>query len=155
MNNFLISTLTALFLLTGFSCSGEVKAKETGTGNNDSGVIYLSKQSFKHHIYDFDANKEWKYEGKIPAILDFYADWCGPCRMLAPVLDDLQKEYKGKLQVFKINTDNEKELAAMFGIRSLPTIVFIPVNGEPKAVMGFRPKEDMEKMISEVLQVTK
>ncbi len=155
MKNFLISLSIALFFFTGISCNSEAKAKGNESGNNDSGVIYLNKDTFKEQVFNYETNKEWKYEGNTPAILDFYADWCGPCRMLAPVLNDIQKEYNGKVQVFKVNTDAEKELAGIFGIRSLPTIVFIPVEGQPQAVMGFRPKEEMEKIITEILKVSK
>ncbi len=147
--------MLSFFFLTGISCSSEAKAKGNDNEKNDSGVIYLNKETFKEKVFNYETNKEWKYEGTTPAILDFYADWCGPCRMLAPVLKDIQKEYNGKVQIFKVDTDKEKELAGIFGIRSLPTIVFIPVDGQPQAVMGFRPKEEMEKMIQEVLNVSK
>ncbi|MCW3785651.1 thioredoxin [Plebeiibacterium sediminum] len=155
MKNFLISTAISLFFLAGISCTSEAKAKGNDNEKSDSGVIYLNKDTFKEKVFNYETNKEWKYEGNAPAILDFYADWCGPCRMLAPVLNDIQKEYNGKVQIFKVDTDKEKELAGIFGIRSLPTIVFIPVDGQPQAVMGFRPKEDMEKIILEVLKVSK
>ncbi len=155
MKNFLVSFSLIVFFLTSISCSSEAKAKGNDGGDEESGVIYLNKDTFKEQVFNYEINKEWKFEGKTPAILDFYADWCGPCRMLAPVLKDIQKEYNGKVQVFKVNTDVEKELAGIFGIRSLPTIVFIPLDGQPQAVMGFRPKEDMEKIITEVLKVTK
>jgi len=155
MKNFLISISIAIFFLAGISCNSEAKAKGNDDEKSDSGVIYLNKDTFKEQVFNYETNKEWKYEGKTPAILDFYADWCGPCKMLAPVLNDIQNEYQGKVQVFKVNTDIEKELAGIFGIRSLPTIVFIPIEGQPQAVMGFRPKEDMEKIITEVLKVNK
>jgi len=134
------------------------RTTETGTAAStveEEGVIYLNKESFKEQVFDFEKNQTWKYEGKVPAILDFYADWCGPCKMLSPVLKDLQNEYGGKIQVYKINTDNERELASTFGIRSLPTIVFVPLEGEPQAALGFRSKDDMENMIKEILKVEK
>ncbi|MCU4156779.1 thioredoxin [Carboxylicivirga sp. A043] len=121
----------------------------------ENSVIYLDAASFKEKVFNYETNKEWKYEGEVPAILDFYADWCGPCKMLSPVLDKIQKEYDGKVQIYKINTDKQKELAATFGIRSLPTIVFVPLNGEPQAAMGYRSKNDLETMITEILQVEK
>ncbi|WP_439184647.1 thioredoxin [Carboxylicivirga taeanensis] len=121
----------------------------------DNAVIYLDAKSFKEKVFDYENNTEWKYEGEVPAILDFYADWCGPCKMLSPVLKNLQKEYKGKIQIYKINTDQERELSATFGIRSLPTIVFVPLKGEPQAAMGYRSQNDLETMISEILEVDK
>ena len=155
MKALIISGLLSVFLFTNVSCANNAEAKSAGKNGEESGVVYLNKDSFKEEVFDYETNKEWKYNGKVPAILDFYADWCGPCRQLAPVLDEMQKEYKGKIQVFKVNTDKEKELAAVFGIRSLPTIVFIPVDGEPQAAMGFRPKADLEKMVTEILKVSK
>jgi len=101
----------------------------------------LTKESFKTKIFDYEKNNEWKFEGKRPCIVDFYADWCMPCKMVAPVLSELSDEYKDKVDIYKVNTENEPELAAMFGVRSIPTILFIPVNGEPKASLGAMPKQ--------------
>ena len=130
--------------------------KEMADGNGETnGVIHLDKEQFKKLVFDYENNKEWKYQGDKPAILDFYADWCGPCRMLSPVLAEVQKEYGGKIQVYKVNTDKERELAATFGIRSLPTVVFIPLEGQPQAILGFRPKEEIENVIKNVLKVEK
>ncbi len=138
----------------GTASTPEQKAVADGDGETN-GVIHLDKEQFKKLVFDYENNKEWKYEGDKPAILDFYADWCGPCRMLSPVLAEVQKEYGGKLQVYKINTDKQRELAATFGIRSLPTVVFIPLEGQPQAVLGFRPKEEIENVIKNVLKVEK
>ncbi|MBR8537364.1 thioredoxin [Carboxylicivirga sediminis] len=128
---------------------------EAKAAKEENSVIYLDAQSFKEKVFDYENNTEWKYEGEVPAILDFYADWCGPCKMLSPVLNNIQKEYDGKIQIYKINTDQQRELSATFGIRSLPTIVFVPLKGEPQAAMGYRSQNDLETMISEILQVEK
>ncbi len=166
MKYLILSSLLILFTTAGISCTNRVNAEEkqgkestvsnkTNNTNEGNEVIHLNKNSFKELVFDYENNKEWSYNGKVPAILDFYADWCGPCKMLAPVLEELQSEYGGKIQVYKVNTDQERELASVFGIQSLPTIVFIPVDGKPQAAMGFRPKEDMENMITEILKVQK
>ena len=145
-----------LILILVVAAMGLGQIAYAGNGEDDkSDVIYLNKESFKTEVFDYETQKEWKYNGKAPAILDFYADWCGPCKMLAPVLEELQKEYDGKIQVYKVDTEKEKELAAIFGIRSLPTIVFIPADGEPQAAMGFKNKEQMEEMITTILKVEK
>jgi len=115
----------------------------------------LNTAQFKEKVFNWEANKEWKYEGTLPAIVDFYADWCGPCKMVSPVLDQLAKEYEGKMHVYKVNTDEEQELSAVFGIQSIPTILFIPVEGQPQAAMGALPKASLEKAIVDVLKVEK
>ncbi|MCG8581116.1 MAG: thioredoxin [Bacteroidales bacterium] len=143
-----------LVIASGFQLYN-TSADETKQSEGENSVIYLDAASFKEKVFNYETNKEWKYEGEVPAILDFYADWCGPCKMLSPVLDKIQKEYEGKVQIYKIDTDDEKELAATFGIRSLPTIVFVPLEGDPQAAMGFRSQNDLETMISEILQVEK
>ncbi len=138
-----------------FSKSNTTKRITSSDEKSNNSIIYLDAASFKEKVFNYETNKEWNYNGKVPAILDFYADWCGPCKQLSPVLEEIQKEYKGKIQIYKIDTDKQKELAATFGIRSLPTIVFVPMEGEPQAAMGFRPKNDLETMITEILKVKK
>src|SRR5512142_2172117 len=104
-------------------------------------VVHLTTQDFKEKIVDYEKGNEWKYEGNLPAIVDFYADWCGPCKMVAPVLEELAKEYSGQILVYKVDTENEQELAAVFGIQSIPTLLFVPKDGQPQAAMGALPKQ--------------
>lgn len=114
-------------------------------------VVHLTTQEFKEKVFNYETSKEWKYSGSLPAIVDFYADWCGPCKMVAPVLEELAREYSGQLMVYKVDTENEQELAAVFGIQSIPTILFIPKDGQPQAAMGALPKHTFEKVIKDVL----
>ncbi len=113
----------------------------------------LSKDVFKAKVFDFENNKEWKFEGDKPCIIDFYADWCAPCRMLTPIMEELSEEYKGKVDIYKIDTEKEQELAAMFGIRSIPSILFVPKDGQPQMATGALPKNALEKAIEDVLGV--
>ncbi len=114
-------------------------------------VENLTKENFKEKIFDFESKKEWKYEGKLPAIIDFYADWCGPCKMIAPVLDELAKDYEGKIKIYKVNTEEEKELAGAFGIMSIPSLLFVPMEGKPQMLQGALPKKGFEKVINDIL----
>jgi len=118
-------------------------------------VEHLTTQSFKEKVFNYDINKEWKFEGTKPAIIDFYADWCGPCKAVAPVLEELSKEYDGKIDVYKIDTEAEPELSQAFGIKSIPSLLFIPVGSQPQMAMGALPKESFEKAFEDVLGVTK
>ena len=113
----------------------------------------LTKAAFLEKIFDYENNKEWKYEGKVPAIIDFWAEWCAPCRMVAPVLEELSEEYEGQVEIFKVNTENEQELAAAFGIQSIPSLLFIPVDAQPQMAAGALPKDAFIKIIDEVLKV--
>lgn len=95
-------------------------------------VIVMNKEMFIKDVFDYEKSEEWKYKGDKPAIIDLYADWCGPCRMTAPIMKSLAKEYDGKIVIYKVNVDKEKELAALFNATSIPLFVFIPMNGEPQ-----------------------
>ncbi len=117
-------------------------------------TIHLTKQQFLEKVVNYETNPtEWKYLGEKPAIIDFYATWCGPCKMLSPVLEELAAEYGDKLVIYKIDTDKEKELAGAFGIRSVPTLLFVPMEGQPQMAMGALGKADLKKAIEQVLLV--
>lgn len=116
---------------------------------------HLTLDTFKQKVFDFDNNKEWDFKGDKPAIIDFYADWCGPCKMVAPVLEEISRDYAGKVDVYKVNTENEQELAAVFQIMSIPSILFIPKTGKPQMSQGAMPKAGLEQAIRDVLSVNK
>lgn len=115
----------------------------------------LTKETFLEKVFNFEKNKEWKFEGDLPCIIDFYADWCGPCKSLAPILEDLSDEYAGKVNIYKVDTEAEQELAAAFGIRSIPSMLFVPKDGEPQMAQGALPKAQLEQIIGDVLSVEK
>jgi thioredoxin len=116
---------------------------------------HLTKESFLKKIFDYENNQEWKYQGERPAIIDFYADWCGPCKMVAPIIEELSDEYDGLVDIYKIDTEAEQELAAVFGIRSIPSILFIPVDGQPQMAAGALPKVQFVKLIEDQFNVKK
>ena len=142
--NRIITSILIVFAFVANSCAQ--------TKNEEASVIPMNKQMFLDNVFDYTTGAtEWKYKGDKPAIIDFYATWCGPCRMLAPILKDLAKEYSDSIIVYKVDTDKEKELAAAMGIRSLPTIVFIPQTGQPQVMVGAAEKETFRRAIEEVL----
>ncbi|MBB1286617.1 thioredoxin [Flavisolibacter sp. BT320] len=114
-------------------------------------TVQLTAEGFREKIFDYTKDQEWKYAGSLPAIVDFYADWCGPCKAVAPVLEELSNEYEGKLVIYKIDTDKEAELSALFGIQSIPTLLFIPVEGAPMMQKGAIPKNAFQQVIEERL----
>ncbi len=116
-------------------------------------IEHLTAETFKQKVFNYETNTEWKFEGDKPAVIDFYADWCGPCKMVAPILEELAKEYDGKLNIYKVDTEAEQELAAVFGIRSIPSLLFIPLNDQPQMAMGALPKDTFKKAFKDVLGV--
>lgn len=112
---------------------------------------HLTKETFLSKVFNYEQNKEWKFEGELPCLIDFYADWCQPCKMVAPILAELAEEYKGKINIYKIDTEAETELAGAFGIRSIPSLLFCPAEGQPQMAMGALPKESLIKAIKDVL----
>jgi thioredoxin len=116
-------------------------------------TIQMTTQDFKDKIFNYETEQDWKYKGELPAIIDFYADWCGPCKMVAPILEELSVEYKDKLNVYKVDTDVEQELSSVFGIQSIPSILFIGADGEPMMQPGALPKHVFKKIIEEKLLI--
>lgn len=114
---------------------------------------HLTLETFRTKVFDFEGNKDWKYAGEVPCIIDFYADWCGPCKTVAPILEELSNEYAGKINVYKVDTEDQQDLAAMFGIRSIPTLLFVPQNGKPQMAMGALPKQAFKDAIRDILGV--
>jgi thioredoxin len=172
MKNLMLLTIIAVLITGTYSCSStnseensasisnasmitttdntimeETKTIETTTGK----VVHLTTQEFKEKVFNYELNKEWKYNGDKPAIIDFYADWCRPCKMIAPILEDLAKEYENDIVIYKVDTEAEKELAAVFGIRSIPSILFVPVDGQPQMAQGALPKESFKEAINDIL----
>ena len=150
----------ALLIMTGAiflsASSITVFGQENGTVKNDkemkTGTVHLTKAEFLKNVYDYEANPEaWKYEGTKPAIVDFYATWCAPCRALGPVLEELAREYGDRLVIYKVDVDKERELSGTFGIRSVPTLLFIPADGEPSMSPGAPSKAQLKKIIDEHL----
>lgn len=125
----------------------------TSSVSNESGkVIQLTKAIFLEQVYNYEKNPDkWTFEGDKPCIIDFYADWCKPCKMVAPIMDELSMKYKGQVTIYKVNTEEERELAGFFGIRSIPTVFFCPAKGDPQMAQGAMPKESYEKAITDFL----
>ncbi len=118
-------------------------------------IVFLNEATFKAKVWNYDQNPEWKFIGDKPMIIDFYADWCKPCKMIAPHLEEIQSEYGTKLQIYKINTDNTPNLANLFKVRSIPTLLFIPADGNFQQIVGYRNKEQFVELVGSVLKVTK
>lgn len=147
MKKFLASFIV-LFALLSTSCA----QTKTETQKENASVIQMNKQMFLDKVFDYTTGAtEWKYQGEKPAVIDFYATWCAPCRMVAPILKDLAKEYGDSIVIYKVDTDKEKELSMAMGIQSLPTIVFIPKTGQPQVIVGAADKATFRRAIDEVL----
>ena len=146
MNSKLLTLLTLLLFTVRVAASNEGDEKMKATN--------ITKEDFINKVMDYTNNPtEWKYKGDKPAIIDFYASWCGPCKMMAPIMDELAAEYAGKVHIYKVDTEAEEELARVFGIRSIPSILFIPADGKPMMTQGALPKTELKKIISEQLGV--
>lgn len=116
-------------------------------------IEHLTTETFKNKVFNFEQNKEWKFEGEKPCVIDFYADWCQPCKMVAPILEELSSEYDGKVDIYKVDTEDQRELSAMFGIQSIPSILFIPKDGQPQMAQGALPKDTFKQAFKDVFAV--
>ncbi len=141
----------AIFPLMFLNCTSGNSRNEAKDSTGTEAVSQLTADAFKKVVYNYDVDKTWKYEGNMPAVIDFYADWCPPCRQLSPLVEEVAKEYKGKIVVFRVNTDKEKELTQSLGITNLPTLLYIPVKGQPKVTLGYISKDILVKTINEIL----
>ncbi len=113
----------------------------------------LTKQTFLKKVFDYENKTEWEFQGDKPCIIDFYADWCGPCKMVAPIMEELSQDYKGLVDIYKIDTEVEQELASIFGIRSIPSVLFVPVNDKPRMAVGAMPKEGYQSAIKDIFGI--
>lgn len=148
----LLLVLIAGISLTTYAQTSSSKTEEPAKTENNVKTIHLNKIDFLKKVANYEANpNEWKYLGDKPALIDFYADWCGPCKAVAPVLEELAKEYDGEIYIYKIDTEAELELSALFGIRSIPSLLFIPMNGTPQMAQGALPKNALKEAIDKVL----
>lgn len=144
----LLAATAAAPALPTWATTPQTKTTASTTGK----VIAMDREMFVKEVFDYTQNtNEWKFEGKKPAIIDFYATWCGPCRHVAPILKELAEQYKDQIVIYKVDTDKEKELSTAMGIQSLPTILFIPMNGQPQVLVGAADKATFERAIREVL----
>jgi thioredoxin len=149
--------LLSIALLSAVACNRQINGKNNEFNNNDKSkekmkTVHLTKAEFLSKVVNYETNPtEWKYLGDKPAIVDFYASWCGPCKMIAPILEELAAQYDGKIYIYKIDTDKEQELAAVFNIRSIPTLLFVPMEGAPQIANGAMGKAQFEEAIKTVL----
>jgi len=148
---FLIPVVMFSFIIAG--CNGGNKEANAQTKEASSNITMLSNDSFKKLIFDYDKSQEFKFEGTKPVIIDFYADWCAPCRQLSPLVESIAKEYEGKIIVYKVDTEKEKLLAQNLGITGLPTLLFIPAEGMPRSSMGLLSREDLVKAVNDILLI--
>ena len=148
----LYALMLGLTCSTAFACNPTAKE---APADKKGEIIHLTKAEFLSKVFNYEKNPDkWVYEGNLPCIVDFYADWCGPCKAISPILAELSEQYKGKIIIYKINVDKEKELAGTFGIQSIPSILFIPKNGKPTMSLGAMSKEDFTQNIEKLLLKT-
>lgn len=142
-----MKTTLIILIIAFFTAGGSVASAQT--------VLPLTTKEFKEKIWNYDSTKVWSYKGDKPVILDLYATWCPPCKKLSPILEEIQKQYGNKIQIYKIDVDKEPQLAQLFNASSIPLMIFIPKNGKPSSIAGLRPQEQIEQLITEKLDVKK
>lgn len=160
-----IAFILAVAVISLQSCNPSQAKSNSGENNttpaetvaqigNEGGSVKLTKEKFLKEVWDYQSSpQEWKYKGDKPALIDFYADWCGPCRIASPILEEISKEYAGKIVVYKIDTQVERELASVFGISGIPAFLYIPMKGKPTMASGIaRSKEETKKMFQENIE---
>jgi thioredoxin len=151
MKKIILIAAIGLFFIQCTQAGNKSEAKSANQQNEQT-VIHIDKSQFLKEVYNYELNSNVViYRGKKPCIVDFYADWCGPCRKLSPILEELAEEYKGKIIVYKVNSDKERQLAGDLGIQALPTLMFFPMKGKPSATTGYMPKEELKKIIDSQL----
>ena len=167
MKLFKLSVISFVILLLA-ACYGSKDAKNVSASSNDNNaevkentpafstngngkVVYLNTQNFVDYVFDFRTEKEWNFKSKTPCVIDFYADWCKPCKMIAPIMEELAADYKGKIQFFKINIDMEQEVANAFNIQSIPSILLCPTTNKPVMTTGSMPKNEYDNLIKKVI----
>lgn len=155
INIFMMAMLALLIFGCTSTSNNNSKNQNNQTQSHNILPEHLGYESFKEKVWDFETNPdEWTYKGDIPCIIDFYADWCNPCKKIAPIMEELAREYEGKVKIYKIDTDDERKLAAVFGISGIPAILFVPLNGQPMKQTGAMSKEYYEKVIKESLLIS-
>lgn len=148
------SNLILLLFLAIFSVTNAQTTASTAGSKSEKAVAHMTRTQFIDEVFDHTKGEEkWSFKGNTPMIIDFYASWCGPCKRLEPILEELAQTYKGKVRIVKVNTETERQLAGELGVQSLPTLLFVPAKGDPQVVMGLQPKGELVKLINDVLKV--
>lgn len=147
----IVATITACGARSVNNQANDQKESAQTENSTKTNAINIGKEQFKKQIFDYSTQSDWNYLGDKPALIDFYADWCAPCKRLAPILEELAGEYKGQIYIYKVDTEKERELAGAFGIKSIPSLLFIPKDGSPQMATGALPKEELVKLIEEFL----
>ncbi len=157
MKNYKLTiVIMSLFLFITACGGGNDKKAKTPEENSTMQVIHLTKAEFIKRVSNYEAKpSQWKYEGNVPCVVDFYATWCGPCKMLSPIMESLATEYHGKLIIYKVDIDQEEELASEFGVQSIPTLLWVPMSGDPFVTRGSMTKAELKKIVDEKLVTSK